>query len=137
MHVAAEIDHRDFRAHRAWPCRLRRRRGGLTTESCTIPSSSSDAGLGDWGAFLFLSPRCSQRLLLSAASALFLVATSSASTPAASLSPSAAAAQLWRAINGDDISSRSRRSDPVAVRLAPGSSSSLWGLWRSLAAFYV
>ncbi|CAO2202878.1 unnamed protein product [Urochloa humidicola] len=46
----------------------------LTTESCDLPSSSSSAaGLGEWAAFLFLST-CSQRLLLSAASAVFLVA---------------------------------------------------------------
>ncbi|KAJ1283803.1 hypothetical protein BS78_03G154600 [Paspalum vaginatum] len=44
----------------------------LTTESCDLPSAPG-AGLGDWAAFLFLST-CSQRLLLSAASAVFLVA---------------------------------------------------------------
>jgi ATP-binding cassette subfamily C (CFTR/MRP) protein 1 len=41
----------------------------LTTEACDLPS----AGLGEWAAFLFLST-CSQRMLLSAASAVFLVA---------------------------------------------------------------
>ncbi|RLN23764.1 ABC transporter C family member 14-like [Panicum miliaceum] len=43
----------------------------LTTEACDLPSGSG-AGLGEWAAFLFLS-RCSQRVLLSAASGVFLV----------------------------------------------------------------
>ncbi|PAN30262.1 hypothetical protein PAHAL_5G355100 [Panicum hallii] len=43
----------------------------VTMEACDLPSGSG-AGLGEWAAFLFLS-RCSQRVLLSAASAVFLV----------------------------------------------------------------
>ncbi|XP_066311892.1 ABC transporter C family member 14-like [Miscanthus floridulus] len=44
----------------------------LTTEACDLPSAPA-TGLGEWAAFLFLST-CSQRMLLSAASAVFLVA---------------------------------------------------------------
>ncbi|KAL6615336.1 hypothetical protein ACP70R_037606 [Stipagrostis hirtigluma subsp. patula] len=44
----------------------------LTTEACGFPSAP-DAGLGEWAGFLFLSV-CSQRVLLSAAAAVFLVA---------------------------------------------------------------
>ncbi|CAD6228708.1 unnamed protein product [Miscanthus lutarioriparius] len=43
----------------------------LTTEACDLPSATA-TGLGEWAAFLFLST-CSQRTLLSAASAVFLV----------------------------------------------------------------
>ncbi|KAL6884691.1 hypothetical protein ACP4OV_010627 [Aristida adscensionis] len=44
----------------------------LTTAACDTPSAP-EAGLGDWAGFLFLST-CSQRVLLSAASAAFLLA---------------------------------------------------------------
>ncbi|CAD6238488.1 unnamed protein product [Miscanthus lutarioriparius] len=44
----------------------------LTTDACDLPSAPA-ARLGEWAAFLFLST-CSQRMLLSAASAVFLVA---------------------------------------------------------------
>ncbi|OEL26000.1 ABC transporter C family member 14 [Dichanthelium oligosanthes] len=44
----------------------------LTTEACDLPSAPA-AGLGEWAAFLFLS-KCSQRVLLSTASGVFLVA---------------------------------------------------------------
>ncbi|XP_062210491.1 ABC transporter C family member 14-like [Phragmites australis] len=43
----------------------------LTTEACDLPSAP-DAGLAEWAGFLFLST-CSQRVLLSAASAAFLL----------------------------------------------------------------
>ncbi|XP_004968719.1 ABC transporter C family member 14 [Setaria italica] len=45
----------------------------LTTEACDLPNSGSGAGLGEWAAFVFLS-RCSQRVLLSTTSGVFLVA---------------------------------------------------------------
>lgn len=44
----------------------------LATEACDLPSAVG-ASLGEWTAFLFLST-CSQRVLLSAASAAFLIA---------------------------------------------------------------
>ncbi|KAF8772803.1 hypothetical protein HU200_005394 [Digitaria exilis] len=104
----------------------------LTTESCTLPSSLSDAGLGDWAAFLFLST-CSQRLLLSAASALFLVAL--LCLAAAKLLSTHRRRRQHGALNGDDKQPLLDRGDPVAVRLGSGFVVPL-AASASLAAFY-